>query len=204
MKDAERTIHERAGNDFDQANVLVELLRASGIPAYFVYGTVEMPVERARAWLDVKDANEVVEAFQRNGILAKVEGENIIFEHVWVEAYIPFEDGSRWMPLDPSFNIVEREPIEVEYMNATAWFNGSEYSATHAVKKLNLSVLNETVNESLINETPVLKPRIGRVYPYAPINFTVLGHHYRALRKDAYLTMMHNGIVAARDRWKGC
>jgi transglutaminase-like putative cysteine protease len=40
MKGAEWTIHERAGNDFDQANVLVELLRASGIPAYFVYGTV--------------------------------------------------------------------------------------------------------------------------------------------------------------------
>ncbi len=156
--------------------MLVELLRASGIPAYFVYGTVEMPIERARMWLDVKDANEVVEAFQRNGIPAKLEGENIIFEHVWVEAYIPFEDGSRWMPLDPSFNIVEREPIEVEYMNASAWFNGSEYSATYAVKKLNLSVLNETVNESLINETPVLKPRIGRVYPYAPLNFTVLGH----------------------------
>ncbi len=90
MKGAEWTLHERAGNDFDQANVLVELLRASGIPAYFVYGTVEMPVERARAWLDVKDANEVIEAFQRNGIPARLEGDNIIFEHVWVEAYIPF------------------------------------------------------------------------------------------------------------------
>ncbi len=31
----------RTGNDFDQANVLVELLRASGIPAYIVYDTVE-------------------------------------------------------------------------------------------------------------------------------------------------------------------
>jgi len=37
---------------------------------------------------NIKDANEVIEAFQRNGIPAKVEGENIIFEHVWVEAYI--------------------------------------------------------------------------------------------------------------------
>jgi hypothetical protein len=176
MKGTEWTIHERAGNDFDQANVLVELLRASDIPAYFVYGTVEMPVERARAWLDVKDTNEVVEAFQRNDIPAKLGEDNLVFEHVWVEAYIPFEDGSRWMPLDPSFNIVEREPIEVEYLNASAWFNGSEYSATYTVKKLNLSVLNETMNESLINETPVLKPRIGRVYPYAPLNFTVLRH----------------------------
>ena len=73
--------------------MLVELLRASGIPAYFVYGTVEMPVERARVWLDVKDADEVIEAFQRNGIPAKLEGDNLVFEHVWVEAYIPFEDG---------------------------------------------------------------------------------------------------------------
>lgn len=29
----------------------------------------------------------------KNGIPARLEGDNIIFEHVWVEAYIPFEDG---------------------------------------------------------------------------------------------------------------
>jgi hypothetical protein len=175
MKGTEWAIHERAGNDFDQANVLVELLRASDIPAYFVYGTVEMPVERARLWLDVRDINETIETFQKNGIPAKLEGDNLIFEHIWVEAYIPFEDGSRWMPLDPSFNIVEREPIEVEFLNASTQFNGSELITTYAVKKLNLSGIEEALNETAIEEMPAAKLELAKVYSYTPLNFTIHG-----------------------------
>ncbi len=41
MKGAEETLHQRSGNDADQAALLVALLRAAGYPARFVRGVIE-------------------------------------------------------------------------------------------------------------------------------------------------------------------
>ena len=46
MKGAEETLRQGAGNDADQAALLVALLRASGVPARFVRGVVELSPEQ--------------------------------------------------------------------------------------------------------------------------------------------------------------
>ncbi len=59
LKDATLTLLERSGNDFDQAELLISLLRAAGHTAVFVNGTMSIPTMNASDqrdmahWLDV-------------------------------------------------------------------------------------------------------------------------------------------------------
>ncbi len=57
-KGSVETFHQRAGNDYDLASLLIALLRASNVPARYAEGDVEMPVARAKSWLAV-DSGEV-------------------------------------------------------------------------------------------------------------------------------------------------
>ena len=38
-------------NDFDTASLLIALLRTSGISARYVYGTVEIPIDKVMNWV---------------------------------------------------------------------------------------------------------------------------------------------------------
>jgi hypothetical protein len=49
-QDAELTLGAGRGNAMDIASLLIALLRASGIPARYVHGTVEIPEDRFRNW----------------------------------------------------------------------------------------------------------------------------------------------------------
>ena len=51
VQGAQDTLDKKSGNAFDQASLLVALLRASGIPARYVYGTVEIPAEQVMNWV---------------------------------------------------------------------------------------------------------------------------------------------------------
>jgi hypothetical protein len=118
LKGAQQTLLERAGNDFDQASLLIALLRASNIPARYVYGTVEIPSEKLMNWVGgVTDPNTAATILATAGVPGNLltEGGQIKYaqmEHVWVEAYVPYGNyrGARrddsiktWIPLDPSF-----------------------------------------------------------------------------------------------------
>ena len=124
MKGAEQTLLEGRGNDADINALLVELLRAKGVPARFVRGVIRLPVETAQNWLGV-DLRERVEqalgaaavpyepVFSGGGLVA------VELEHVWVEAYVPYsnyrgarldDQGKAWIPLDASFKTHRVEP----------------------------------------------------------------------------------------------
>jgi RHS repeat-associated protein len=87
------TLHERSGNDFDQASLLVELLRAAGIPAKFKYGSASIDTSNATAlqavakWLGT-DANLqiVASTFANGGIPVSLSNSILTFDRVWVEA----------------------------------------------------------------------------------------------------------------------
>jgi transglutaminase-like putative cysteine protease len=49
------TLDQMAGNDIDQASLLISLLRYKGIPARYVRGTIEIPVEVLRYFVWVND-----------------------------------------------------------------------------------------------------------------------------------------------------
>ena len=106
----------KSGNAFDTASLLIALLRASKIPARYVYGTVEMPTEKVINWLKVKDANQALDLLSQSGIpnSAVVSAGAIKFirmEHIWVDAWVDFypsraarhRKGDSWAPLDASF-----------------------------------------------------------------------------------------------------
>jgi len=124
VKGAKRVLAEGGGNDMDIAGVLIALLRAGSIPCRYVCGTVELSMEQAANWVGVKDAANVVEFFQKNGICleevtyAGGEPAKIVIDHVWVKAYVdnfpyrgafrrndyePTADGDAWVDLDASF-----------------------------------------------------------------------------------------------------
>lgn len=118
LKGSAQTLLEMAGNDFDQASLLIALLRASSIPARYVYGTIEMPLEKFMNWVGgVTDINTAVQILAAAGVPGQTLSEGgqikyVQFEHVWVEAYVPYGNyrGSMrddtiktWIPMDPSF-----------------------------------------------------------------------------------------------------
>ncbi|MCI4627228.1 MAG: transglutaminase-like domain-containing protein, partial [Candidatus Magnetoovum sp. WYHC-5] len=117
LKGAQQTLRETAGNDYDQASLLIALLRASNIPARYVSGTIEMPIERLQSWLGgVNDQMAAVQIMATNGIPGNTirsggKIKSVRFEHVWVEAYVPMFPSmgaanygvKAWTVIDPSF-----------------------------------------------------------------------------------------------------
>lgn len=114
----------KSGNDYDQASLLIALLRASNIPARYVFGNIEvtdaqpMGAEgRANRWLGVKDYAAAAAVNDAGGLVnlvknASAQNVGISQYHVWVEACMPYASyrgarltnrGHRWLPLDPSF-----------------------------------------------------------------------------------------------------
>lgn len=105
IKGSELCLMARSGNDYDQASVLIALLRSSDIPARYVYGSIMVEDEKLASWLGLEDVEIARETIRSHGIPIK-DG---AFDHVWVEVYM--EDPSRWgidgpprwVPMDPSY-----------------------------------------------------------------------------------------------------
>ncbi len=121
MKGAEDTLHQKSGNDCDQAALLTALLRASGFPTRYVRGVVEFfpDVERAKNLTGIDDPAKIAEFFQKAGIPYKpvIQGgtiANFQIEHVWIESQIPYSNyrgamidamGKTWLGLDTSIKV---------------------------------------------------------------------------------------------------
>ena len=118
IKGAQGALWAKSGNDFDLASLLIALLRASGIPARYEYGTIEVPIDRAMSWVGMENPLAASSLFSSGGIPATaiIDGNSnqvvkLRKEHVWVKVWIDytpsrggvFQEGDRWVRLDPSF-----------------------------------------------------------------------------------------------------
>ena len=117
IQGSDYTLQLLKGNAFDQASLLIALLRASGIPARYVYGTVDIPIEQAMNWVGgVESPMAVLSLMSQGGIpnTGLTEGgviKHLRLEHVWVEAWTNQWPGAgmrggladSWVALDPSF-----------------------------------------------------------------------------------------------------
>lgn len=111
------TLANKRGNAFDTASLLIALYRASGIPARYVYGTVDAPISNAMNWVGGVSTPEATQDLLGQGGIpnaALVSGGKvnaIRMEHVWVQAYVDFSPSrggrnkkpNHWTPMDPSF-----------------------------------------------------------------------------------------------------
>ncbi|MBL1274750.1 MAG: transglutaminase domain-containing protein [Ectothiorhodospiraceae bacterium] len=118
VQGSQLTLEMKKGNATDTSSLLIALLRAAGIPARFVTGTVNIPVSGVISWLgNVPDANFAQQVLGSGGIpnVAIVDGfGNIIsfdIEHTWVETYVDMipsrsaihVTGDTWVKMDASF-----------------------------------------------------------------------------------------------------
>ena len=123
-KGGSATLLTKRGNDYDQASLILALLRTSGIPARYVRGTVEIPAQRVIDWLGLKTPEAANSILNTAGISATpIVGtggaiEVYRIDRVWVAAHVPYSNyrgtasettGSIWVPLDPAFNISQYE-----------------------------------------------------------------------------------------------
>jgi hypothetical protein len=121
VQDADLTLSARRGNAMDIASLLAALLRASGIPARYVHGAIDVPEEHFRNWAGGFDRIEAAMNFAASGgipVTALIQGGRIThvrLEHVWVEAAVDFLpsrgavmiEADTWLPLDASFKQYE-------------------------------------------------------------------------------------------------
>ncbi len=119
IQGAQMTLLTRQGNSFDTSSLLIALLRAAGINARYVTGTVELPIDKIMNWTGgFTDPLSALDFMSSGGIPTKglVAGGKIVaarFEHVSVEAFINYipsrgakhvnGKGDTWIPLDPSY-----------------------------------------------------------------------------------------------------
>jgi len=111
IQGATQTLHNKQGNAFDIASLLISLLRESNVPARYVYGTVLMSADQVNNWVggvdDIQSARVIMAQGGIPGSAVSYGGrhEKLRFEHVWVEAYGLFNEDRRfkWNPMDAAF-----------------------------------------------------------------------------------------------------
>lgn len=92
------------GTPFDQAHLMVELLRTSGYSASYIYGTITLTGTEFAAWTGVDTASAATSFLANGGFPATVNGtgetiNSVTMAHIWVEVVI---DSSTYL-FDPSY-----------------------------------------------------------------------------------------------------
>lgn len=102
LKGATLTYLDGNGNDFDQASLMIALLRASGYTAQYVYGTMTIPNFYLGNWLGVANDWQTIDSvFAAGGVPINIQpnSSSATVTRVWVKASI---DGSDYL-FDPAY-----------------------------------------------------------------------------------------------------
>ena len=104
LRGARGTLWSAAGNGYDQASLLIALLRAHGIPAAYRLGTLSSGDAQTLITSMFPPVNAVSGLVPPGTVTADPANDSALLaeaqDHAWVEAYLP---GSGWTTLDPSF-----------------------------------------------------------------------------------------------------
>ncbi|MBQ0720856.1 MAG: hypothetical protein KBT88_08465 [Gammaproteobacteria bacterium] len=175
------TLHERAGNDFDQAALLIELLRAAGYTANFRYGlatvspTDPQALQELADWLGVEaDAQLIVNTFANGGVpVAWYSNNRIEFDHVWVEATI----NANVVSLDPAFKLSTTSPT-LDLDSAMGFDEGSLLAAAGgSVTADSIANLNEgALGAYLSTLTNTFQSYLKANYPNARVEEVIGGY----------------------------
>jgi Transglutaminase-like superfamily len=161
------------GSDVDIATTLIAMLRSQGIPARYAIGTVRMPAMQLTNWLGVTNLDVAVRVLKDQGIQGvnmAADRSVVDFEHVWTEAFVPFDqyrgintvnppvdcgnsaNFSRctWVPLDASFKQKTYNGLNIDPYNAlsfdyTAYYNAIKNNDPLRRDKNPLAILEEQI-----------------------------------------------------------
>src|SRR5262249_45419542 len=117
IQGSDMTLQTKRGNSFDTASLLIALLRAANVPSRYVYGTIEVPADKAMNWVGGVTVPQAAMNLMGQGgipVLGVTRGGqigSIRLEHVWVEAYVDYTPSrgavnrapNTWVPMDASF-----------------------------------------------------------------------------------------------------
>jgi hypothetical protein len=117
IQGANMTLLTRQGNAFDTSSLLIALLRAAGVHAHYVTGTIELPIEKIMNWAGgFTDPTAALNFIASGGmpVTGLRSGGKVVsarMEHVWVKAWVDMvpsqgamhKQGDTWVPLDASF-----------------------------------------------------------------------------------------------------
>ena len=153
IQDSAQTLATRRGNAFDIASLTIALLRASGIPARYVHGTIDVPADRFRNWAGgFQDINAALNFASAGGIpitaITSSAGaiSTVRMEHMWVEAAVDFtpsrgavnKSADSWVALDPSY----------KQLQVLSGLNAATLSGVDPAQVANNFVASGTVNSS--------------------------------------------------------
>lgn len=153
-KGAMGALLEHHGTPFDQAHLLVELLKhsdavqATGYSPKYRLGTISITLKQAAEWFGVAystgvatagveetafDTASLQKVLADGGIPASISGENITISHIWVEATV----GGQAYLFDPAFKpyeykkgILDLKDISAINFNLTTFKNNAESGMT--------------------------------------------------------------------------
>jgi len=144
MKGAEETLHQKSGNDCDQATLLAALLRASGYPTGMSGGawsssqagttspSTGSRTSSASTTLRTSPGSSRRRAIPYKPVIAGGGISNFHIEHIWVESQIPYANyrgaiidslGKTWLGLDTSIKVKgyqQNQPKDVYELSAVS------------------------------------------------------------------------------------
>jgi hypothetical protein len=175
-------------NAFDTASLLIALLRASNIPARYVYGTIELPIDKVMNWVGgFTDANSALGFIASGGIPVNglISGGKLSaaqMEHVWVEAWVDMipsfgavhKQGDTWIPLDASFKqYVYNYGVDIQTatsFDGQGFFNQVKSTATiNETEGYVTNVNSNYIQTTLTNYQAQLQNYINQNMPNATI-----------------------------------
>jgi transglutaminase-like putative cysteine protease len=184
IQGSDLTLQTLQGNAFDISSLLIALLRASGVPARYNYGTIQIPAATAVNWVGGVDSPAQAQQLLSEGGIPNtglVSGGQIValqLEHVWVDAWVASSPsrGTKtqgvftWMPLDASYklhqfsqgaNIQTNVPFDAQSFNATALTGSTTDSATGAISNINATGISDYLDTYAATATAYVYQNYG-------------------------------------------
>jgi YD repeat-containing protein len=206
MKGATATLLSGRGNDFDQASLLIALLRASGFTANYVFGVIQYYTPYFTDWFGLSwyDGWQQVSAILGNGgIPSAVFQVQMYMNHVWVKADIEGSDYVFDPAFDPVFGSYEiKDGIDLStpagYDSSiflTSALSGAEVHSDY-IRNVNES----NIRSSLDSYTANLVSHIRTHHPNKDVTEVIGGRKIAHETLEEYPTSLP-GIVMDETEW---
>jgi RHS repeat-associated protein len=140
QKGALGAVIDKSGTPFDQAQLMVYLLRQAGYTASYKVGTITLSAAEFAAWTNITNAQAACELLASGGIPATINGgsgsvqcssitpgttvSSVTMEHIWVSVHI----GSNDYFFDPSYKPYDFSP-QLNLASAAGFTSGQAYAA---------------------------------------------------------------------------